>query len=43
MGKCCKNLAFRDMMARMSSSVWILATGLWDDSGIWVDSDVWND
>jgi len=25
------------------STVWILATGSWDDSGIWVDGDVWID
>lgn len=26
-----------------AAGVWILATGLWNDSGVWVDSAVWID
>ena len=25
------------------TSVWILATGLWDDEGLWDDSALWQD
>jgi len=38
-----KSFAGSVALRRLAVSVWILATGIWNDGGVWVDGDVWID
>jgi hypothetical protein len=30
-------------IASQITSLWILASNVWDDNGVWDDADTWND
>jgi hypothetical protein len=41
-GRVC-NLYFGVRISNVSSALWILYNGFWNDGGVWLDEEVWND